>query len=53
MDGIYVKTELIGFKCTPELKLKLFDAAKQKGITVSKLICYVLMDYLREVPGNE
>ena len=53
MDGLIVKSELVGFKCTPELKLKLSDAAKQKGITISKLICYILIDYFREVSGND
>ena len=47
MDGLIVKSEFVGFKCTPELRFKLTDAASRKGITLSKLVCYILMDYFR------
>jgi len=48
MDGFYVKEAYIGFKCEPGLKKNLSDVASRKGLTLSKLICRVLLDYVRK-----
>ena len=46
MDGPCVKNSFVGFKCTPELRSRLFDIAKVNGVTVSKFICFLLMQFL-------
>lgn len=46
MDGPRVKSSFVGFKCDAELKSKLSDIAKVNGVTVSKFICFLLMQFL-------
>ena len=53
MDGPVKKDCFIGFKCTEELRLKLYGASLRKRLTLSKFICYALMKYLdSEVSGD-
>ena len=47
MDDFEVKSKFIGFKCTPWLWRRLSDACDRNGLTLSKLIYRILVDWSR------